>query len=416
MLDSIKIQRRQSEIRQSLSELAGKPEPTADEIRSMETLDSEYRANETRYRAALVAEDGERREAGEELETRSGREWSELVAGFELRQAVLALDEGRALSGRTAEVVAELRNSGGYRGIPVPFEALEQRAGETIASGVVAPRTTHGIIDRLFPASVAARMGVQSVNIGSGETEYPVATSGVTTGWAATELGNVAGPSVFATAERSLKPDSTLGAHMRISRKALKQTAGLEEAIRRDMAAAIGAELDKAVFLGTGTAGQPLGVITGAVTYGITSTPVAAAATWAAFRSAVVAFLTAHAAAGPKDVRLMIRPEVWSKLDGTYVTGTAVTEYDRLSAQIGSIVQTANALAAPAGETPVSSALLTVTAGGVPPAILGLWGGVDLIRDPYSDAQSGGLRLTGLVTADVTVPRGVQSQILTGIQ
>ena len=45
-----------------------------------------------------------------------------------------------------------------------------------------------------------------------------------------------------------------------------------------------------------------------------------------------------------------------------------------------------------------------------------LWGAVDLIRDPYSDAQSGGLRITALATADVTVARGVQSQILTGVQ
>lgn len=416
MLESVKIQRRQSEIRQQLATLVGKDKPTEEETRSMETLDAEYRANETRYRAALIAEDTERREADEELETRSDKEWSDLVSGFELRQAVLALDEGRALSGRTAEVVQELRNRGGYRGIPVPFEALEIRVGETIASGVVNPVQTHGIIDRLFPASVAAQMGVQSVNIGSGETEYPVATSGVTTGWAATELGNVGGPSAFATTERSLKPNSTLGAHMRISRKALKQTAGLEEAIRRDMAAAIGAELDKAVFLGAGSSGQPLGIIPGAATYGITSTPVAAMASWSAFRSAVVAFLTAHAAASPKDVRLLIRPEVWAVMDGIYITGTAVTEFDRLSTQIAKIVQTANALAAPAGDPLASTALLTVTAGGVPPAILGLWGGVDLIRDPYSDAQSGGLRLTGLVTADVTVPRGVQSQILTGIQ
>ena len=33
--------------------------------------------------------------------------------------ATLALDEGRQLDGRTAEVVAELGNAGGYRGVPV---------------------------------------------------------------------------------------------------------------------------------------------------------------------------------------------------------------------------------------------------------------------------------------------------------
>lgn len=71
MLDSVKIARRQSEIRQALAALVGKTDATADELRSMETLDAEYRSNETRFRAALISEDTERREAGADLETRS---------------------------------------------------------------------------------------------------------------------------------------------------------------------------------------------------------------------------------------------------------------------------------------------------------------------------------------------------------
>ena len=86
MLDSVKIARRQSEIRQQLSALVGKPDPSEDETRSMESLDSEYRTNETRYRAALVAEDDERRDAKGELETRGDRQWAGLVAGFDYVQ------------------------------------------------------------------------------------------------------------------------------------------------------------------------------------------------------------------------------------------------------------------------------------------------------------------------------------------
>ena len=96
MLDSVKIARRQSEIRQALAGLVGKENPTEDETRSMESMDQEYRTNETRYRAALVAEDQERREAGADLETRSDREFAELIGRFELRQVALSLDEGRA--------------------------------------------------------------------------------------------------------------------------------------------------------------------------------------------------------------------------------------------------------------------------------------------------------------------------------
>ncbi len=417
MLNSVKINRRQSEIRQQLATLAGKEKPTEDEVRSLEGLDLEYRTNETRYRAALIGEETERREAGAELETRTGKEWDTLVAGFELRQVALALDEGRALTGRTAEVVQELRAQGGFRGMPVPWQALERRAGETIASGTPNPLQTRPIIDRIFPDSVAARMGAQMISIPSGLTEWPVTTSAVTAGWQATETGTVAGPTVYTTVDKALGPNNTLGIQMRITRKALLQTgSALEDAVRRDMNGAIAQALDAAIFLGTGASGQPLGVIAGAATYGITSTAVAAAATWAAFRAAVTSFMTANAAGSPDAVKLLIRPEVWSKMDGTLITSTAVSEWDRLTGNIpdANIAMTANALAAPSATNTV--ALLTTATGGIAPIYVGMWGAVDLIRDPFSDAQSGGLRLTALATLDVTVARAAQLQVLTGVQ
>ena len=39
-----------------------------------------------------------------------------------------------------------------------------------------------------------------------------------------------------------------------------------------------------------------------------------------------------------------------------------------------------------------------------------------MIRDPYSDAQSGGLRITALATMDVTVARPVQLRVLSGLE
>ncbi|WP_299841713.1 hypothetical protein [uncultured Paracoccus sp.] len=64
---------------------------------------------------------------------------------------------------------------------------------------------------------------------------------------------------------------------------------------------------------------------------------------------------------------------------------------------------------------PDATAIMTANVQGIAPGYLGLYGGVDLIRDPYTKAGSGALVLTGLVTADFTVPRGLQTRILTGI-
>jgi HK97 family phage major capsid protein len=398
MLNSVKVARRQSEIRQALAELAG-AETLTDETRAkLDSLDREYQDNERRYRAALVAEDTERREAGADLETREGKQWSDLVAGFEVRQIAAALDHGHQLTGRTAEVVQEMRSKGQYQGIPMPLEALEIR--NTVSGDLVDPKTTLGIFDRLFPASVAARLGVNSVAIASGSTEYPVATQGAVAGWAATEGGDVPNATAYQTEETMLSPNHTLGAHMRISRKAVKQTGGLEEAIRRDMAAAIGAELDRAILVGSGADGQIEGLVSLA-TEGGTWAP-----TWSAVRDEVVAFMEANAISTPGAVRMAITPAMWSDLDDAiWDEGSGITEWQRLTGGMGVPVLSTQMAA--------DTALLTVTAGGLSPAYLGIWGGVDMIRDPFTDAQSGGLRLTGLLTVDLAVPRAIQVRTLT---
>lgn len=417
MLTSVNISRRQSEIRQELATLAGKDSPSEDETRRMDELDTEYRSNETRYRAALIAEDTERRDARDELERRGGNEWAELVGRFELRQIALALDEGRALDGATAEVVAEMRSKGGYRGFPVPLEALETRTGETVASGTPDPIRTMPIVDRIFADSIAARMGCQIITIDAGDVEYPVTTSSVTAGWQATETGGVSGPTAFAATDRTLAPNNTLGIQMKVTRRALKQSgAGLEAAIRRDMAGTIADKLDDAAFNGSGASGQPLGVIAGASTYGITETS-AGAPTWADFRAAIARFMAANAVGGPAAVKVGIRPETWNTLDGTlFDSGSGVTELDRLMKFIpaGNLVTSTHMT--DNSTSPVTyKALLTTVKNGVAPFVCGIWGGVDVIRDPYSDAASGGLRLTGLVTADFAVLRPAQLEVLTGI-
>jgi hypothetical protein len=131
----------------------------------------------------------------------------------------------------------------------------------------------------------------------------------------------------------------------------------------------------------------------------------------------VTTFLTNNAASSPSAVRVLIRPEVWDQMDGTvFDSGSGITEYDRLTNNVGSVALTSNALAAPTGSPAESSALLTTSIGGQSPIFVATWGAVDMIRDPYSDAASGGVRLTGLVTMDVTVSRTEQLQVLTGLQ
>lgn len=412
MLQSTTIQKRQSEVRERLAVLSGTAELTDEQRNELRSLDGEYQDNELKYRAALIAEDQEREKAGKELETRAGAEWDKLVGGYELRQVALHYDEGRALDGKTAEVVQELRSKGGYRGVPVPFAKFETRANETVASNLPDPVRIAPIMDRLFPASVAAQMGTRFINIAAGSENFPVVTDGAVVGWATSETGSVGTTQAFKASGNSLAPDHTMGVQMKITRKSLKQTAGIEEAIRRDMGNAIQTELDKVIFLGAGASGQPHGVIAKAnATYGINENGNTVMASWSAFKAEIVEFLKNNTAAGPGEVSILLRPEVWAFMDDeVFDPGSGVTEWDRLVARVGRVVQSAHALASPAMD--LSKALLTVGQ----PIYCGLWGAVDVIRDPYSDAASGGLRLTGLVTTDVTVTRAEQLRVCTQVE
>ena len=261
-------------------------------------------------------------------------------------------------------------------------------------------------------------MGGQTIQIPFGEREWPVVTSSVTAAWAATETGNVAAAAAFATTDRPMAPDHTLGVQMKLTRKSMLQTGpALEQAVRRDMQSAIRVKLDEAAFLGSGSSGQPSGVIAGASGYGITETAIDAAATYGAFRAAVVRFMTANAANGPSAVNLLVRPEIYDGMDNTaWDAGSGITEWDRLVAKVGSVSMSTNALAAPTGSPAESKALLTTRTDGVAPFYMGLYGGVDMIRDVYSLAASGGVTMTGLITADITVARPAQLEVLTDLR
>ncbi|WP_370576483.1 MULTISPECIES: hypothetical protein [unclassified Paracoccus (in: a-proteobacteria)] len=111
----------------------------------------------------------------------------------------------------------------------------------------------------------------------------------------------------------------------------------------------------------------------------------------------------------PGDIRMGFNPEIWAELNDALIAGTAVSQWDRLVKHIPA------SQIALAPTLPEGAAVLTTNTGGIAPFYVGIWGGMDLISDPYSDAQSGTLRLTALLTADVTVARGSQLAILTGL-
>lgn len=67
------------------------------------------------------------------------------------------------------------------------------------------------------------------------------------------------------------------------------------------------------------------------------------------FRAAVVRFMAGNAAGSPDAVKVLIRPEVWAYMDELLISGTAVSQWDRMLANIpaANIIMSTNALVAP---------------------------------------------------------------------
>lgn len=125
MLKSQEIQLAQSKRRERMADIQKADEITDDARTELRSLTSAYEGAEVELRAALLVEGAERDKIKEpdKAETDFGRE----CRAFDLTAVVAAQTEGKQLSGREAEVSAELeqRHGQGQKGIRFPWEALE---------------------------------------------------------------------------------------------------------------------------------------------------------------------------------------------------------------------------------------------------------------------------------------------------
>lgn len=415
MLRSQTLQLRQSEIRSRLAEIQAKDE-LDDELRGkMDELTTEYRKNETELRAALISEEARRQ--ADAPEDSQARERRNLESQFEVRQAISVLTERTAmLSGPTAELVQDMRSQEGakYQGIPVPYSALLDTRADTVSSGTPDPVMTAPIIDRVFADSVASRMGVQQINIAFGDKEYPIASQGAVFNWVASEGADLAAAVAYQTGDVTLSPAQTGGCRVDVTREAMKQSGpNLEAAIRRDMRASIQQGLDRAVYLGSGSSGEPSGLfVDGAVPV----TAVGAAATYSVFRDEAIAFMDANLIGSFDSIRILTRPAIMTGMDETLLTGTSETEWDRFLRRFNNPIVSSNAVAAPAGSPLAVNALMSVSHAGVPPVWSALYGGIDMITDIYTKAPSGTMTIVALLTFDLAISRPIQLKKLTGLQ
>ncbi|HHA2374691.1 phage major capsid protein [Stenotrophomonas maltophilia] len=358
---------------------------TAEESATFDTIKAAITDLEQQEQRQQFLDDAERRSTGTVVSGGSDT-LPELEKRVSLLTVVQAKIDGRALTGAEAEYHAEAERRTGMKaqGVLVPLSLLERRAPNlTTTAGELIPTDHRGdqYIGPLRDSLVVRQMGVRVLSSLTGNVEIPKFAAGLSAGWVAE---NEALPeSVMDFDSVSLKPRH-VGAITSWSRQLAQQSnPSIEQLLRDDLAFAVGAEVDKAIITGDGVK-APLGIIN---TAGVQTATVPT--TWEEVL-AVEGLL--------EDVNVTpnywyTKPSVLRALRGKLKAATAGSEYIATANRIGEIA------AATSNAAPANTAIL----GDWTQLILGTWGVLDLLVNPYEGEafRRGNVLIRAMMTCDL---------------
>ena len=380
---------------------AGTDPETAD-VGKADTLTREIRGLEIRYRAAVIAEEAE------DLEARAAgdvdAETAELIA-LETRSQVhryigAAIDK-RTVDGAEAEYNAALKM--GAHAFPLRLLApkLETRATTGTDTAVNPIRW----LDRLFSESAAARLGVTMESVAPGVASFPVTTAGASAAQRGKE--QAVADTAWTIGVTELKPTRN-GVRAVFTREDQLRVPGLEDALRRDLSAALMEGVDRVIFLGDNSANPNDGDIVGFVGAGISETTltqsnkIKGTETLAAF-TGLIDGKYAGSLGEMNVVAAVGAARLWEStaLPAPVTTGETLAAYLRkagLSWMARGDIETATAN----GDF---GAFVGLTRGISGAAVAPVWEAGQLIVDPYTGAAKGEVALTLSYFWNFAIPR-----------
>ena len=226
----------------------------------------------------------------------------------------------------------------------------------------------------------------------SGDVKIPRKSAASTAAFISSE-GGAAGESEMTIGSVTMSP-KTLGAYTDCTRQLLIQSSlDVENLIRNDLAQSMAIAIDDGALEGSGSSGNPTGITntSGINTVSLSS---AAAPTWAEMVSMETAVRVDNALMG--DLAYIVHPTNYGTLKTTEkATNTAqfVANNDEINGYkaIVSPQMTAN----------------NYVFGNFSDLLVGFFGGVDILVDPYSNSTSGTVRVVALQSMDSNVRHAV---------
>ncbi len=295
------------------------------------------------------------------------------------------------------------------RGFFIPFEVQKRdlTAGTNNAGGFTVATDMLGgsFIELLRNAMVIDGLGTRMLTGLVGNIAIPKLAGAATAYWVAENSGPTESQQTLAQVTMTPK---TVGAFTDVSRRLLLQSSiDVEAMVQGDLAAVLGLAIQQAAISGTGASNQPTGILT-AVTPTVIGGTNGAAPSWANIIQLESDVAVANADVG--SLAYLTNAKVRGKLKGT----------SKVSGQNGFIWE--------ASDTPVNgyraavtnavpSNLTKGTSSGVCSAaifgnfadlVIGMWGSLDLMVDPYTGSTAGTVRVVALQDVDVAI-RHVES-------
>lgn len=309
-------------------------------------------------------------------------------------QMAKSVDEARRFerdAGLELEVAEELARRSGRtpRGTMVPLELLGQRVLSTAspsAGGALVPTDHLGseFIDILRNRSIVERLGARILRGLEGNVAIPRKLSGSAPTWLASEDAEAA-ESDAVLDQVPMEPHD-VASHTSWSRRLLLQgSPDVEAMVRADLLDAVAVAVDQAAIAGSGTDGQPTGIVN--VT-GVGSSSLASPS-----RAAALAMMREVRAANVEGASLgfAVAADGWALLAGTAVdAGSGRFLIDDDERMLGRPVEVSE-------DVPPR----TIVLGDWRELIVGLWGAVDLIVDPFTESRRGRTRATVFSSVDI---------------
>ena len=331
MTASQKLQIRLSEIRTRLNQLGSKDGDLSEEERGeVDKLTGEYQDAEARHRAAIVteSEEAEQRQAGEEPggETGEGAEVRRLIERATIGNYVEAALQGTIEQGAERELAdaLEVRRGPGYvDGVVIPWAMLlpEEHRAATTTSQNDGPVRQAPIIDRLFrqPDGILDMLGVGLASSGPGQVEYPLVAAGTANTAQTAENTDIGDPAAMTFTFQTLKPTGRLSGSYELTAELRASVAGIEQALRRDLAALVEEQMILQVFNGNGTAPNVNGILSRVAAQ---QTAPSATATYADYVSLGAKAVDGYHASDETDVDILLPIDVYQHAAGVLGTGS----------------------------------------------------------------------------------------------